>query len=243
VKRWQAYGKDPNDPALHALRQQAIARARAGVLIADRVEYLCAIAAGKSVLDIGVVEHAAAAAANPRWLHGEIRRHAAQCFGVDVLPAEIAALQAKGYNVACVDVTEQPLAQRFDVIIAGEVIEHLDATGRFMHSCAAMLAPGGRLALSAPNPWYANAIVRSVLRGPPFVDSADHVGWYDAAVLYELGQRHGLRLERFAGVGGSHPRTWKGRLVLGLRPLLLKLGLRAELFAKSIIYEFVRASH
>jgi SAM-dependent methyltransferase len=151
----------------------------------------------------------------------------------------VARLRERGFNVVCADITRQPLQERFDVIIGGEVLEHLDSPGKFMESCAAMLEPDGRLAISAPNPWHANAIVKNCFGGAAFVDSADHVAWYEPSVLYELGQRHGLRLERFSGIGGSVPRTVSGRLFFLLRPLLLRLGLRPELFAKSIIYEFV----
>jgi len=242
MKPWRDYSRDPNTPELRALRQQAIGRARAGWLVEDRVEYLCRLVADKSVLDIGVVEHTSGAAESPAWLHGNIRRHAARCLGVDVLEPEIMKLREQGYDVVFADITREPLPQQFDVIIGGEVIEHLDAPGRFMQNCAAMLLPGGRLVITTPNPWYANAILKSCTRRSVFVDSADHVGWYDASVLYELGQRHGLRLVRFTGIGGTRPTTVKAKLFFGIRPLLTGLGLSAELFAKSIIYEFVRTA-
>lgn len=240
MKRWQSYSSDPNAPEVGQLRRQALRRARTGLLLADRTGYLCGLVNGKSVLDVGVVEHTGDAASSPAWLHAHLRRHAAACLGVDVLEADLAALRDQGYDVACVDLTRERLPRQFDVIIGGEVLEHLDAPGPFMRNCAAMLKPGGRLAITAPNPWYANPILKNCFSRSTFVDSADHVAWYDASVLYELGQRSGLQLERFTGVGGAHPRTAAGRLFFALRPLLMGLGIRAELFAKTIIYEFVR---
>ena len=237
---WQTYSQDPNSPELLSLRRAAIRKARTGRLAANRVEYLCGLAAGKSVLDIGVVEHTSGAAANPGWLHGKLKLAAAHCLGVDVLEAEVARLRQQGYDVVCADVTRAPLAQKFDLIIGGEVLEHLDSPGAFMGNCAAMLSPGGRLAITVPNPWYANVILKHLCRRTVFVDSADHVAWYDASVLHELGQRHGLELERFTPIGGVHTRTLKGKVFFGLLPLLLWTGLSPELFAKSIIYEFVR---
>jgi len=142
--------------------------------------------------------------------------------------------------VICADVTREPLPQKFDVIIAGEVLEHLDAPGRFMASCAAMLADGGRLAVTVPNPWYANVLLKNIFRHITFVDSSDHVAWYEASVLYELGQRHGLLLERCTGIGSTRSTTLKAKFFFELRPLLMQAGLSSELFAKSIIYEFVR---
>ena len=241
MHRWYEYSKDPNAPELMQRRRIAVAKARTGRLVYDRVGYLCQLVDGKSILDIGVVEHTREAVESPQWLHGNLRRHAAQCLGVDVLEEEVRYLQTKGYKVICADVTKTPIAEKFDVIIAGEVLEHRDATGIFMKNCAAMLNFGGRLVITAPNPWYANVMVKNLFGSSVFVDSADHVGWYDASTLYELGQRHGLGLDRYTGIRVTNPKTLRARLFFDLCPALMKIGLCAELFAKSIIFEFVRA--
>jgi 2-polyprenyl-3-methyl-5-hydroxy-6-metoxy-1,4-benzoquinol methylase len=222
-------------------RRAAIAKARSASLVSGRVAYLCGLVAGKSVLDIGVVEHTLRAAEHSQWLHAHLRRHAAECIGVDILETEVKYLNERGYNVIVADVARAPLARTFDVIIAGEVLEHLDAPGMFMENCAAMLKPGGRLAITAPNPWYANAILKNCFSRSTFVDSADHVAWYEPSVLFELGQRHRLRLDRYAGVIVSQPTTMKAKVFLALRPILVALGVAPELFAKSTIYEFVRS--
>ena len=240
MQRWHNYSKDPNAPEVMERRRAAVARERTGRLLDDRVEYLCQLVTGKSVLDIGVVEHTREAMESPRWLHANLRRHATRCLGVDVLAEEVAHLRAKGYDVLCADITEAPIAEKFDIIIAGEVLEHLSAPGMFMKNCAAMLDVGGRLAITVPNPWYANIMLKNFYGSSPFVDSADHVAWYEASTLYELGQRHGLQLDRYSGIGSTHSRTFRAWLFFGLRPVLISLGLRAELFAKSIIFEFVR---
>ncbi len=110
-----------------------------------------------------------------------------------------------------------------------------------MSHCLQMLKPGGRLVVTVPNPWYANLLWKNAWRRFTFVDSVDHVAWYDASTLYELGQRHGLTLDRYMGVSVSHPRTVRARLFFVLQPILIAAGLSYELFAKSIIYEFVRS--
>jgi SAM-dependent methyltransferase len=240
MQRWQHYSSDPNAPELYLLRRKAITKARTRGLIADRVDYLCRLAAGKSVLDIGVVEHTTSATESPAWLHGNLKRFAAQCLGIDVLEKDVAKLRERGFDVICADITHEPLSKNFDVIIGGEVIEHLDAPGMFMENCSAMLPRGGRLVITTPNPWYASVILKHLFHAAVFVDSADHVAWYDAWTLYELGQRHGLDLERFTGIGCTRPISLKARVFFTLSPLLIHLGLSPELFAKSIVYEFVR---
>jgi 2-polyprenyl-3-methyl-5-hydroxy-6-metoxy-1,4-benzoquinol methylase len=240
MQRWRDLSSDPNDPKVMELRRIAISKARTEKLIVDRVAYLCGLVAGKSVLDIGVVEHTRGAAKAPDWLHGHLKGHAARCIGVDVLDAEVKYLREQGYEVILADIAQSPLPEKFDLIVGGEVLEHVDAPGRFMENCAAMLNVGGRLAITVPNPWYINAILKSCFRWHTFVDSADHVAWYDAPTLFELGQRHGLELERFTGVAVHKPETLRAKLFFSLRPILVGIGLAPQLFAKTTIYEFVR---
>lgn len=239
---WQTISNDPNAPEVIEARRGVIAKARTRTLVFDRVTYLCQLVAGKSVLDIGIVEHTRDAGKDPSWLHGHLRRHAKSCLGVDILEAEVDHLKSLGYEVICADLTQAPLPLTFDVIVGGEVLEHLNSPGLFMKNCAAMLHPNGRFVITVPNPWYANAIIKSCRRRTTFVDSADHVAWYDASTLYELGQRHGLHLNRFTGIGPSAPKTIRAKIFFYvLKPALIWLGFAPEVFSKSIIYEFVLA--
>jgi 2-polyprenyl-3-methyl-5-hydroxy-6-metoxy-1,4-benzoquinol methylase len=240
MRRWQELSRDPNDPGVMAARRDAIAKARSNVVVRDRVAYLCNLVERRHVLDVGVVEHTGEAKQSPQWLHGHLTRCAASCVGVDVIEQEVRDLNKQGYDVVFADITRAPLDQKFEVIVAGEVLEHLDAPGMFMEHCAAMLDTGGRLVITVPNPWYVNAIVKSCLKRYTFVDSADHVAWYDAATLFELAQRHGFELERFTAIIVDNPHRLGAKLFFTLRPFLVAFGLAPQLFAKSIIYEFVR---
>jgi SAM-dependent methyltransferase len=242
IQRWDLISSNPNAPEVMDQRRAVIRKARSRSLVYDRIAFLSQLVSGKSILDVGVVEHTQEASKSPNWLHGHLRRHAERCLGVDVLEAEIDHLKERGYDVMCADITIAPLPLTFDVIVGGEILEHLDSPGMFMKNCAAMLGDGGRVVVTVPNPWYCNAIIKSARRNRIFVDSADHVAWYDASTLSELGLRHGLVLDRFTGIGISRPETFRARvLCYGLKPVLIGLGFAPELFAKSIIYEFVLA--
>jgi SAM-dependent methyltransferase len=240
MQRWRSVSTDPNDPDLMESRRRAISKARTGRLVFDRVAYLCELVVGKSVLDVGVVDHTRDASHSRDWLHGHLERHAARCVGVDVLEDDVAYLVEQGHDIVLHDLQRSPLDSKFDLIVVGEVLEHLDAPGLFMKHCAAMLDPGGRLALTVPNPWYVNAIWKSCRRRHTFVDSADHVAWYEPSTLFELGQRHGFRLDRFSGIAVTNPQTPQARLFFALRPLLIRMGVAPEVFGKSVLYEFVR---
>jgi len=237
--RWHELSSDPNAPEVLAARQQALIKAR-GACVDDRTAYLCDLTRGKRVLDIGVVEHIFDASNSKQWLHAKLCEVAKQCVGTDVLSDELAKLRQRGYDVRNVDLTLTRLEEKFDVIVMGEIIEHVDKPGTLLANAAAMLEPDGCLVVTTPNPWYVNVIVRNLLRGAPFSDSADHVAWYDAGTLFEMGQRNGLELHRYIGVRAASARTIAGRIVFGVAPLLIAVGINQFLFAKTIIYEFRR---
>ena len=239
MHRWYEYSKDPNAPELMQQRRMAVAKARTGRLVYDRVGYLCQLVDGKSILDIGVVEHFHASSLSDTWLHKQLCSAAKTCLGVDILEEDVAKLRAQGYNVIVHDVTAAPLSQKFDLTVAGDVLEHLDDPSGLLSSAARMLMPTGRLVLSTPNPWYANAVLKSCFEGRPFTDSADHVAWFDPSTLCELGSRAGLVLESYAGVMADHSSSLRSRCLSALAPFLMAVGMRRELFAKTMVYEFV----
>lgn len=84
-------------------------------------------------------------------------------------------------------------------------------------------------------------ILKNLFEGKPFTDSVDHVTWFDAGTLCELAARNGLHLDCFAGVLVKIKKssTARSKLLFKISPLLIKLGIRPEFFAKTMVYEFV----
>ncbi|MCP6759261.1 MAG: methyltransferase domain-containing protein [Fischerella sp. CENA71] len=241
MKHWYEISKDPNSPKVLQARQSDLVAGRNQTLINDRVNYLCELARGKDVLDVGIVEHTREAVHRPEWLHKCLCDVANSCLGIDILEDEINYLRSLGFNVICADITNKPLDQKFDVIICGEVLEHLDAPGYFLSNTAKMLKPNGRIVVSVPNPWYINVILKNLFNGKPYVDNADHVSWFDPCTLCEIGQRHGLILDNFTGIAVENLSNLRAKLFFRFQPLLIRFGLRPEIFAKTMIYEFVIA--
>lgn len=78
----------------------------------------------------------------------------------------------------------------FDVIALWHVIEHLDRPLAFLDAAAGKLAPGGVLALGAPNP---DAYQFGLMgKAWPHVDAPRHLHLIPAQVLIERGRAHGL---------------------------------------------------
>lgn len=241
MQAWQTISLDPNAPEVLRFRQNILTKAKYNQLITDRVSYLCKLAQNKDILDIGCVEHMIESSTNSEWLHGKLNKVAKSCMGVDILESEIKALQAEGYNIVAHDVTKEPLTKNFDLIVCGEVLEHLNTPGDLLKNASKMLRDSGRLVISIPNPWYINVIIKNIFARAPYVDNADHVSWFDSCTLCELGQRHGLKLDSFSGVAVKNNKSFRSKLFFAFTPLLIKLGIQQNIFAKTMIYEFVKA--
>jgi 2-polyprenyl-3-methyl-5-hydroxy-6-metoxy-1,4-benzoquinol methylase len=237
-RAWTRPASEPTSPVALRERRDHIAAA-AGAPVFDRIAYLCDCARGRDVLDVGCVDHTAHLGSQD-WLHAHLRNVSRRCLGVDVVADEVNYLQQKGFEVICADITERPLEEQFDVIICGEVLEHLNGPVTMLRNLGSMLRVDGSIVVTVPNPFYANVLVQNLLGRQYFVWNIDHVAWFDPPCMAELAGRAGLRLRQFHGVNVSDAKTFLGRSFFRCRPLLIALGLRPELFARSIIYELTK---
>ena len=207
--RWSDHTSDPNDPPAIAHRGRTLEAAWMPT-IANRIRFLTDRCRGRNVLDIGCVAHDRSRFDDDAWLHRHLADVAARCVGVDILEDGIAAMRDAGFDVVAHDLTTGlgPLTDRapFDVIVAGELIEHLGDLDLLFRVARAALADHGELILTTPNP-YAPARVRAGQRGLVW-ENADHVAYLFPAGIAELADRNGLVLtgattidDRPAGVG------------------------------------------
>lgn len=233
-RRWTDLAADPMDPvAIHYRRR--LVRAARRTPVPDRVDYLRSLAAGRTVLDIGVVDHSLANDRQERWLHGELATAARTCLGVDILADEIAVLCARGFNVRAIDITTERLEERFDIIFCGEVVEHVGNPGAIFDAVRELLLPAGRFVVTTPNP-YALRRVAQHLRDRPH-ENVDHVTLISPGGIVEFAERAGLRLDVYRGVQYGPGDGKAGHL---RRPWLRKLlGIPPEAACETMIFEMV----
>jgi len=196
---WSQHSANPNDIGLRKVRAARIRDvSRRGTV--DRIARIRELAKDKSVLDVGCVSHEASAEGAREWLHRHVCEVARDCLGVDILESDIADLKAKGYNVMAHDLCQSKLPRQFELIVCGEIIEHLPGVGVFLDNIRDSLIDGGKLVLSTPNPWFLGTILRNILPGHCLPGSMDHVAWYDPSTVMELADRHGFCVEEIAGI-------------------------------------------
>lgn len=212
-RRWVDDAPDPNDPAA-LVRRAEVLRAAWRPEISDRIAYLEQRCSGKRVLDIGCVAHDVARMKSPLWLHGRLAAVASECLGVDVLAEGVEAMCRLGFDGVAHDLGTGlgPIAERapFDVVVAGELIEHVESVDMLFRTARDALVPGGELILTTPNP-YAPDRVRAHQLGLVY-ENVDHILFAFPSGIAELAERHGLVLSEAAVTRRQRPTGVVARL-------------------------------
>ena len=191
-------------------------------LARDRIELIQALVKGKSVLDVGCVEHSTESESRSVWLHRAICNVAKEVVGLDYEEEAVQKLRDKGYHVVSGDATNFDLKRTFDVVVAGEILEHLLDVRGFLASAKRHLAPGGTLVLTVPNANSVNYFMQNLLYGYE-VDGYDHVAFYTPLTLYNLLRKCGFATKEMIFLQPAtteHHQTSKDRLMVGLFGLI-----------------------
>lgn len=149
---------------------------------------------GRKVLDLGCVMHDEASYNSRYFLHRAIAEVAESVVGLDLHGPGVLALQAKGFNVIQADAEHFSFNEKFSVIVAGDLIEHLGNVEGFLTSCIASLKDDGRIIIQTPNPWYWRNVVKAVLH-KEVPNNAEHTCWFDPRTLRQLIERYGLTID------------------------------------------------
>lgn len=150
---------------------------------------------GKTVLDLGCIRHSAEfAEKDPKWLHSKIRSVAKKTVGIDYLPEEVEKLRKKGFDIRFGDVTKPlDIDERFDVIVAGDLIEHLSNFDGFFDNCTRLLKEEGILIITTPNPFYTDEF-HYVAYKKDYIINPEHTCWIDPQALSQLAARFGYSI-------------------------------------------------
>jgi len=157
---------------------------------ADRRAYILDACRGARVLHLGCVDHPFLhdRLAAGDLLHAAIHRVAAELWGIDLDRAGLDTLRAAGFaNLYEADIEQLESAAitgRFDVIVAGEIVEHLTRPGAFLAQVPRLLAPGGRLLVTVPSA-QSIRLAANALRGVEVVHP-DHKAYFSPHTLTEL---------------------------------------------------------
>jgi hypothetical protein len=166
----------------------------------SKVDLLQQMARGRQVLHLGAVGETCAntedrVARARESVHADLTAVAAGCVGVDYDQASVDALTSRGVfnNLLCADVRALKRNQinlpRIDIIVAGDVLEHLSEPGMMLDAAHRLADTNTRLAVTVPNALGLPIFVRNTLG--KVVDGEDHVCSFNVHTLTNLLTRHG----------------------------------------------------
>ena len=156
-----------------------------------KINFVTRFCENKDVLEIGCVAHDPESYKSKYWVHKAIQKVAHSLVGIDLYDEGVKYLRDLGFNVLTADAQNFELNQKFDTIVAGDLIEHLSNLSGFLESCKKHMKPESRLIISTPNPWYWRHVVRASLF-QEVENNPEHTCWLCPRTLRQLVNRHGM---------------------------------------------------
>jgi len=160
----------------------------------NKKDWFVPLVKGKRVLDIGCVSHEVGNTLKPNWLHGILKQHAETILGLDKLENETEQLRKLGYNIEHGDAESFHFDKKFEIIVAGDILEHLSNPGNFLQSARASLTSNGLLLITTPNPFTLPRMIRFILLNS-VGGNEEHTMWFTRKFLSQLAKRYQFRVK------------------------------------------------
>jgi len=178
---------------------QRLPRAR----VVERVPFLVDVVRGRRAAHVGFVDAGCWQLHErlDRWIHTDLDRAADHLVGIDIDAAGVERARGNGFEAYVADCRDGDALAALpvdpvEVVVAGEVIEHVDEPGPFLAGLRSLVRPGGRLVLTTPN---ASGLISSVSAIAGFeVNHPDHVVAFTWFTLSNLLERHGWTVREVA---------------------------------------------
>lgn len=158
-----------------------------------KIKFAVRYCKNKSVLDIGCVQHNPKNYKSKYWVHKALKEVSATIVGIDLYEPGVSYLNEHGFNVVCADAQQFDMGETFDVIMAGDIIEHLEDFHGFLECCKRHMHNGSRLIISTPNPWYWKNIIKAAIC-VEVPNNPEHTCWLCPRTLRQLLSRHNLQI-------------------------------------------------
>lgn len=174
--------------------------------LVQRVELIKKISAGKKVLHLGCTNfpYTQDSIDNGMLLHFDLAKSASELYGFDFDQEGIDILEKHGtknlYRADLEKLEEVQLDETFDVIIAGEMIEHLNNPGLFLQGIQRFMNSETSLVITTINAYSAFRFLIYGLRGKGGENEPvhpDHVYYFSYKTLSLIIERANLTVKDF----------------------------------------------
>lgn len=183
--------------------------------LVQRVEFIKKICAVKKVLHLGCTNYpyTREAIENEMLLHLQLQETAKELYGFDFDQTGIDILESTGvinlFQADLENLEKVTVDETFDVIIAGEIIEHLQNPGLFLRGIQRFMNSDTKLVITTVNAYCAMRFLIYCLRGNGGKNEPvhpDHVGYYSYRTLSLTIERENLAVTDFLfyDLGSEH---------------------------------------
>lgn len=149
---------------------------------------------------------------SPHWPHRILLEHCAHVHGLDLEFDAGQLAHPENYTKASAETFS--LDRQFDVVFAGDLIEHLSNPGLFLDASRKHLKPGGRLVLSTPSAFNLFNLVEKLAKDEPSVNS-DHTCYFNPKTIRQLFAKNGWKVEEISyiySLGANHRESLKKKI-------------------------------
>jgi 2-polyprenyl-3-methyl-5-hydroxy-6-metoxy-1,4-benzoquinol methylase len=160
----------------------------------DKNNYLCQLAMDKDILHVGCTDSPLTVdrIAKGMLLHSKLEKITKSIIGIDISEEAISIMKSHGiHSVQTMNAENILLEQKFDLIVAGDVIEHLSNPGLFLQQVPRLLRPEGTLVISVPSAFSLISSLWLWISGHEHVHP-DHCYYFSPKTLTSLCNRYGL---------------------------------------------------
>ena len=164
-----------------------------------RLDEILKLCTNKSVLHLGYVQHShlyEKLINEGNWVHSNIANVASAITGIDYLEEDVKIIRKKynyeGYFGDANHLENVKLDRTFDVIVCGELIEHITSPGLMLEGIKRFMHNDSILIITTPNPWDMT-FIKKIRKGSTEENwiNPEHICWYSKYTLKNTLARHG----------------------------------------------------
>jgi SAM-dependent methyltransferase len=164
----------------------------------DKANWILRLVKSRSVLDLGCIGHSMERVdqEGDRWLHNRICQDASDVVGLDVLEPEAKVLETRGFDIRVANAEDFQLDRFFDVIVCGDLIEHVSNHAGLLDCIHRHLNLEGIAVVTTPNPLAVARIANIICDGSTPIN-LEHTCWICPQTMLQLADRCGFEICEF----------------------------------------------
>lgn len=157
-----------------------------------------------------------------KWPHRMIQERAGEVYGIDLNYDETLVSPADHYKKSSAENFDFNV--KFDVIFAGDIIEHLSNPGMFLDACKRNIASNGVLVITTPNCFDLFNMAEKLTKREPTVNK-DHTCYFSEKTILQLLKKNGWQgeIHHMYTLDYEHQESWRKKILNVIYFLLSKI--------------------